>query len=199
GRPRGRRLADDGALKGGALRRGAPQARGPKRAYAYYKWRHAGFAVNKPMDQLAREVLTADGPLADAPAASFYKVVAKPGETASTLSQVFLGVRIACAECHHHPFDRWSQTDYYGMHGVFTGVSVTPSPRGDALSADGGGSAKNARSGETVFAHALGEKMPTVAAPGDQRLTLAEWMTRSDNPYFARNLANRVWAHFLGR
>jgi hypothetical protein len=192
-------FADYWALKWADLLRVDRQALGPKRAYAYYKWLHDGFAANKPLDQLARELLTADGPLADAPAASFYKVVAKPGDTASTLSQVFLGVRIACAQCHHHPFDRWSQTDYYGMEAFFTGVSVKGSPRGESLSADGGGSAKNARTGETVLAHALGEKLSAAASPGDQRLILAEWMTRPDNPYFARNLANRVWKHFLGR
>ena len=65
--------------------------------------------------------------------AAFYRVVAKPGEMASTLSQVFLGVRIACAECHHHPFDRWGQDDYYGMQAFFAGVAIRPGPRGEAL------------------------------------------------------------------
>jgi hypothetical protein len=192
-------FADYWALKWADLLRVDRQALGPKRAYAYYKWLRDGFAADKPMDQFARELLTADGPLADVPAASFYKVVAKPGETASTLSQVFLGVRIACAECHHHPFDRWGQTDYYGMQAFFNGVSVKAAPRGDALSVDGGGSAKHPRTGETVFAHALGDPMPTAAAPGDQRAALAKWMTDPGNPYFARNLSNRVWAQFLGR
>ena len=192
-------FADYWALKWADLLRVDRQTLGPKRAYAYYKWLHDSFAANQPLDQLARAVLTADGPLTDAPAASFYKVVAKPGETASTLSQVFLGVRIACAQCHHHPFDRWSPTDYYGMEAFFTGVAVKTTPRGESLSADGGGSAKNARTGDTVFAHALGEKMPAAVTSGDQRQLLADWLTRSDNPFFARNLANRVWAHFLGR
>jgi Protein of unknown function (DUF1549)/Protein of unknown function (DUF1553) len=191
-------FADYWALKWADLLRVDRQALGPKRAYAYYKWLRDGFETNKPLDQLAHELLTADGPLADAPAASFYKVVAKPGETASTLSQVFLGVRIACAQCHHHPFDRWSQTDYYGMEAFFNGVAVKPTPRGDALTTDGSGSARHPRTGETVFAHALGEKMPATLPAGDQRLILADWLTKPDNPFFARNLANRVWANFLG-
>jgi hypothetical protein len=192
-------FAEYWAMKWADLLRVDRQALGPKRAFAYYKWLRDSFAANKPLDQFAREVLTADGLVADAPAASFYKVVSKPGETASTLSQVFLGVRIACAECHHHPFDRWSQTDYYGMQAFFTGVAVKPTPRGDALSNTGGGTAKHARTGETVVAHALGESMPASATTGDQRLLLADWLMRADNPFFARNIANRVWAHFLGR
>jgi hypothetical protein len=192
-------FADYWALKWADLLRVDRQALGPKRAFAYYKWLRERFAVNKPMDQFARALLTADGPLADTPAASFYKVVPRPGETASTLSQVFLGVRLACAQCHHHPFDRWSQDDYYGMEAFFTGVAVKPTPRGDALSVEGGGSAKQPRTGETIFAHALGEKMPAAAVTGDQRLILSDWLTKPDNPFFARNLANRVWAHFLGR
>ena len=108
-------------------------------------------------------------------------------------------MRIACAQCHHHPFDRWSPTDYYGMEAFFTGVAVKTTPRGDSLAVEGEGKAKNARTGDLVFAHALGEQAPTTVAPGDQRQLLADWLTRADNPYFARNLANRVWAHFLGR
>jgi hypothetical protein len=130
--------------------------------------------------------------------ANFYKVVSKPGEAASTLSQVFLGVRIACAECHHHPFDRWSQTDYYGMQAFFTPVSIKSTPRGDILQASGDPQTKHPRTGETVFAHALGAPLPKTS-PGDRRLLLAQWLTAPENPWFARNLANRLWAHFLGR
>ena len=156
-------------------------------------------AANKPLDQFAREVLTAAGPLTETAPANFYRVVTKPGEASSTLAQVFLGVRIACAECHHHPFDRWSQTDYFGMQAFFTGVAVRPSPRGEVVSSEGGGVSRHTRTGDEVFAHALGEDAPTAKPIGDPRTHLADWLTRPDNPWFARNLANRVWAHFLGR
>ena len=94
---------------------------------------------------------------------------------AGTLSQVFLGVRIACAQCHHHPFDRWKQTDYYGMTAFFADRLAPPIREPD----------------KEVFAHALGSDMPAANPAGDRRSSLADWMTRPDNPYFARNLANR--------
>jgi hypothetical protein len=192
-------FADYWALQWADLLRVDRAALGPKRAYAYYKWVRDGVAADKPLDRFARELVTAEGPLAEVGPANFYKVMAKPGEAASTLAQVFLGVRIACAECHHHPFDRWSQTDYYGMQAYFAGVGVKNTPRGEALSGEGVASAKHPRTGEVVYAHSLGEKMPASLAPGDRREELAEWLTRPENPWFARNLANRVWAHFLGR
>jgi hypothetical protein len=108
-------------------------------------------------------------------------------------------VRIACAECHHHPFDRWSQDDYYGMQAFFNGVSVKSSGGVEALSGEGLAQARNPRSGADILAHPLSEKMPAKVEPGDRRAQLAEWLTSRDNPWFARNLANRVWAHFLGR
>ena len=144
--------------------------------------------------------MTAEGPLGEDAPANFYKVVTRPGDEAGTLSQVFMGVRIGCAECHHHPFDRWGTADYYGMTAYFSGVSVKPTGRDEAVFVDGVPSARNPRTGEEYFAHALGEPAPAKALePGDRRAALADWLTRPDNPFFARNLANRVWAHFLGR
>jgi hypothetical protein len=176
------------------------QALGPKRAYAYYRWIRESIAQNKPFDRFARELVTAEGPLEENGPANFYKVVTKPGETASALSQVLLGVRIACAECHHHPYDRWSQTDYFGMQAYFTPVSLKPSPRGEALQIVGDPVTKHPRTGETVLPHALGtQAQPSLGLAGDRRLVLAKWMTAPENAWFARNLANRVWAHMLGR
>ncbi len=192
-------FADFWALQWADLLRVDRAALGPKRAYAYYKWIHDRVAANKPMDQLARELVLAEGPLAEVGPANFYKAVTKPGEMASTLTQVFLGVRIACAECHHHPFDRWSQADYYGLQAYFNGLAIKPTPRGEALFGDGVASAKNPRTGEVSFAHVLDAKAPSQLTPGDRRAELADWLTRPANPWFARNMANRVWAHFLGR
>jgi hypothetical protein len=192
-------FADYWALKWADLLRVDRQALGHKRAYAYYQWIRSRLAANQPYDRFVRELLTAEGPLGENGAANFYRVVTKPGERASTLSQVFLGIRIACAECHHHPFDRWSQTDYYGMEAFFTPVSVRAGPRGEMVLAAGDPPTRHPRTGEAVFAHALGTGMPKKSPAGDRRLTLAKWMTAAENPWFARNLVNRTWAHFLGR
>ncbi|MCI0702404.1 MAG: PSD1 and planctomycete cytochrome C domain-containing protein [Planctomycetia bacterium] len=175
-------FADLWAMRWADLLRVDRQPLGHQRAYLYYKWIRDSIATNKPFDQFARELITAEGPPTEVGPVNFFKVVTKPGEMAGTLSQVFLGVRIACAECHHHPFDRWKQSDYFGMTAFFsTGTTTHPRTR------------------KPVFAHALGTEMPTANPVGDRRIPLAEWMTKPDNPYFARNLANRVWAWMLGR
>lgn len=192
-------FADYWALKWADLLHVDRQALGHKYAYRYYQWIRDSLAGNKPLDRFARELLTAEGPLKEVGAANFYKVVTKPGEEASALSQVLLGVRIACAQCHHHPFDRWSQTDYFGMQAFFTALSIEKSPAGELLSAGSDTPTKHPRTGETINAHALGTTMPAASPRGDRRQQLADWLTAPENPWFARNLANRVWGHFLGR
>jgi hypothetical protein len=194
-------FADYWALKWADVLRVDREALGRKRAYGYYRWIRDSVAANMPYDQFARAVLTAEGPLDEVGPASFYKVVPKPGDAASTLSQVFLGVRIACAECHHHPYDRWGQDDYFGMAAYFAPVAVTGGARAEELMARGQAVMKHPRTGGDVPAHSLASS-PTPApdsAEGDRRAVLARWMTAPENPWFARNLANRLWAHFLGR
>ncbi|MCI0683423.1 MAG: DUF1549 and DUF1553 domain-containing protein [Gemmataceae bacterium] len=191
--------ADYWALKWADLLRVDRQALGHKRAYGFYRWIRDNLAGNKPFDQFARELLLAEGPLDESGPASFYKVVKKPGDAASALSQIFLGVRIACAECHHHPFDRWSQADYFGMQAFFTPVNVKAAPRGELLEAAGDPQTTHPRTGEKIHAHVLGAAMPAASPAGDRRVALAAWFTSPENPWFAKNLANRLWAHFLGR
>jgi hypothetical protein len=190
-------FADYWALKWADLLRIDRQALGHERAYGFYKWVRDSLATNKSLDRFARELLTAEGPLIDVGPANFYKVAAKPGEMASSLSQVLLGVRIACAECHHHPFDRWTQNDYYGMAAFFTPLRVQGPKDGEMLLTGDAPATTNPRTGEKVFAHALGQLSPPADPPGDRRGVLADWLTA--NPLFARNMSNRVWAHLLGR
>lgn len=191
--------ADYWALKWSDWLRVERQTLGHAGAHAYYRWVRDSFAKNKPWDKVVRELLTAEGLLRDAPGGYLFKSVKQPGEQAATVSQVLLGVRIDCAKCHHHPFDRWSQTDYYGMEAFFTQVSFKSTPQGEMLLAKQGGETKHPRTSETIFAHPLGEPMPSKSPEGDRRKLLADWMTAPANPFFARNLVNRIWAHFLGR
>ncbi len=190
--------ADLWALRWADLLRVDRQALGHQRAFAYYQWIRESIAANKPFDRLARELVLAEGPLPEVGPANFYKVVTKPGEMASTLSQVFLGVRIGCAECHHHPFDRWKQADYYGMVAFFSPISSRGDKGFEAVFASGDPTTKHPRTGLPVYAHALGTEVPETNPTGDRRIVLAAWMTAPENPYFARNLANRVWAWMLG-
>lgn len=192
-------FADFWALKWCDVLRVNRQTLGHKRAYAYYRWIRDSLASNKPYDEFCREIVAAEGPLVAAPAGNLYKVVTKPGEMSSTLSQVFLGVRIECAQCHHHPFDRWSQTDYFGMQAFFTQVAFKGTGDNEILFASKDSPTVHPRTGEQILAHALGTAVPTSQPPGDRRRVLAAWMTASDNPWFARNFVNRIWEHLLGR
>jgi hypothetical protein len=191
--------ADNWALKWADLLRVDRQKLNQKEAYAYYRWLRDLLAANKPFDQMARELLTAEGPADEAGASYFYKVAGKPGEMASMLSQVFLGVRIACAECHHHPYDRWSQTDYYGMTAFFQQVSFRKAGAGEILTAEGNPLTRHPRTGELVPPTPLGAENWESTSEGDRRVALAEWIASPKNPWFARNLVNRLAAHFFGR
>ncbi len=194
--------ADYWALKWADLLRVDRLALGHKSARTYYEWIHRSVAEDKPLDQFAQELLTAEGRIADQPAGYFFKVLARPGDMAATTSQVFMGVRITCAECHQHPFDRWTQQDYYGMRGFFQQVKFKGKDADESLFAEGGTTQSHPRTGKPVFPHPLGSLMPAKADaddPQDRRRALADWLVAPGNPWFARHMANRVWAHFLGR
>ncbi len=191
--------ADYWALKWSDLLRVNRRELGHKAAYDYYRWIRDSFAANKPLDEFTRDLVAANGLLADVPAGQFFKVVKKPNEMASITSQVFLGVRIECAQCHHHPWDRWSQADYQGMQAFFTQVAFKASPRGEGLVSTAKRRTTHPRTGDTIFAYPLGDQMPEASPEGDRRKLLAAWMTAADNPWFARNIANRMWEHFMGR
>ena len=191
--------ADLWTLRWADLLRVDRKALGHRRAHEYYRWIQRSFAENKPLDQFVREILTVKGRLKNAPQANFYRVVNGAGERANTISQVFLGVRIVCAECHHHPFDRWSQTDYYGMSAMFSQVQTKSTTRSEFLTAAGDPETNHPRTAARIFAHPLGEPMPQQSPEGDWRELLADWMTSPENKWFARCAVNRVWAHLMGR
>jgi len=187
------------ALKWSDLLRVDRAALGHQRAYAYYRWILESFAANKPFDKFTRELITAEGPIEETPATNFFGVLKKPGEAASAVSQVFLGIRIACAECHHHPYDRWGQDDYYRMSAFFTPLSTKKIGTIEALVGTGSSSARNPRTNQTLSATPLGVKDSVDDTKGDQRKILAEWLVSPKNAWFSKNIANRYWAHFFGR
>lgn len=191
--------ADYWALKWADLLRVDRLKLGHKQAYSYYHWIHSSFKKNEPFGQFAKQIVAANGLVSRNPATNLFKVVAQPGNVASTISQVFMGVRIECAQCHHHPFDRWSQEDYVGMEAFFTQVNFKTIQSDQMLIANRNIVVKHPRSGLVVEAHALLQPSPETTPAGDRRELFGDWLTAADNPWFARNIANRMWAHFAGR
>src|SRR5439155_12409914 len=112
-----------------------------------------------------------------------------PEEAARSVSQLFLGVSLQCAQCHHHPFEKWGQDDYFGFAGFWTGVKRKPLPHGEAVVLQPGADLKNPRTDRPVPTRALGAPPADLAGVLDRRQPLADWMTAPDNPYFARALA----------
>ncbi|MDB5384356.1 MAG: hypothetical protein JWM11_2 [Planctomycetaceae bacterium] len=172
----------------------------PEGAVAATRWLKKQFVENRPYDAMVREILTVQGgALAESPA-PIYKAMLEPEVLSRSVSQVFLGVRIECAQCHHHPFERWSQDDYFGLAGFFTGLTRKNIPnRGEVLLSRGGTDLKHPRTGVVIPARALGAPSADFKNVTDRRIALANWMTAPDNKFFAPALVNRLWAHYLGR
>lgn len=172
----------------------------PQGTVAMQRWLRRNFAENRPFDEWAAELLTVRGNTSAEGPGSFYKVLSKPDEAARSVSQLLLGVRIECAQCHHHPSERWTQSDYVALSGFFTGLSLKPLPNGEqALISRGGKDLPHPRSGELIPARVLGGKPADFSNVQDRRQVLAAWLTDHDNPFFAKAIANRIWAHYFGR
>jgi hypothetical protein len=172
---------------------------GSQGTVAMSRWVRKKLATNVPYDQFARDVLTARGSsLSESPGA-FYQVQNEPEKLARSVSQLFLGVRIECAQCHHHPFERWDQKDYFALAGFFTGVERKQTSGGGIKIVDVAGKDLNhPRTGKTVAAAGLGAEPAKFNSEADRRRVLAEWATSAKNPYFTRTIVNRLWSHYFG-
>lgn len=172
----------------------------PQGAVAMTRWLRRQFAENRPYDQFVRDILTARGDVHAEKPAAFYLALDTPEEAGRSISQLFLGVRLQCAQCHHHPSDQWGQEDYFGFAGFFTGINRKPLPSGNqAIVLQNGVDLKNPRTGQLMPTRALGIPPADLNGNADRRQSLADWMAASDNPFFARAIANRLWAHYFGR
>ena len=172
-----------------------------KATLAYYEWLRNQFADEVPIDQWVKELLTAQGGTLSTPTANYYHAEPDAGKIAENVAQVFLGMRIQCAQCHNHPFDRWTMDDYYGFTAFFSqiGRKRGADPREQIVFNRRGGEAKHPVTKKNVPPKFLGGAVPEIQKGQDRRQLVAEWITSPENPYFSRNLANIVWAHFLGR
>ena len=208
GRPE---FADFWALKWADLLRNEEKTMGAKGVWVFQRWLRDQIAADVPLDEFARRIITATGSTWKNPPASFYRTNRDPMTAAETVGQVFLGVRLQCARCHNHPFDVWTQDDYFGLAAFFGNVQRKElnNVRRDMLD-------KHEINGDEVIYLSglpelvqprtgvmMGPKPPRGPKPDlrddpDALDDLAAWLTR-DNRQFARNLANRVWFHLLGR
>jgi hypothetical protein len=168
-------------------------------------WIRDSLAANKPYDQFVAEIITASGDQNENPPAIWYRQVRTQPDYVESVAQAFLGVRIQCAQCHHHPFDRWSQADYYGLAAVFSrvgrkgGFADAEVPTNEVIYLKDKGDVLHPRSGRLMRPKALGGPEFQLTGYDDPRRSLARWMVAPDNPFFARTMVNRTWAHFHGR
>ena len=170
--------------------------------FAFHAWMRDSLLANVPYDQLVRELLAATGTVIANPPVAWYKRVKEPKQQLEDVAQLFLGVRLQCAQCHHHPFERWSQDDYYSLAAFFSQVGRKPTDtRGEDMifHQRGMASAVNVRTGVSLKPAAFGDDVGEIPADQDPRLRLADWMSDPENPFFAKALVNRYWKHFFGR
>lgn len=170
--------------------------------FAFHAWVRDGLLANKPYDQFVRELLGATGNVIGNPPVAWYKRVQDQKQQIEDVAQLFLGVRMQCAQCHHHPFERWSQDDYFSLAAFFSQVGRKPSStRGEdfIFHKRGAALATNMKTGVALKPAALGDGIAEIAPDDDPRLKLADWMAKKDNPFFAKALVNRYWKHFFQR
>jgi hypothetical protein len=195
---------------------------GEKGAAAFRDWIRKAVADNMPYDKFVYAVLTAGGSNLDNPPASYFKVLREPGAAMENTTQLFLAIRFNCNKCHDHPFERWTQNQYYETAAFFARVTRTEDPRfkgqkvgGTAVEgaqplveiiADGkGGEVTHLRTGQVAppkFPYVHVGMPPVANAPGSplpsRREQLARWITAKENPYFAKSYVNRLWSYLLG-
>jgi hypothetical protein len=198
--------ADYWANKWADLLRPNPYRVGIKAVYNLDAWLRDAFRKNKPYDQFVRELLTAKGSTFRNGAAVLFRDRREPDEITTIVSQLFLGVRLDCARCHHHPFEVWGQDDFFSLAAYFarigrkgTGLSPPISGGEEIIVTGNRGEVRHPVTNKVLAPRPLGGAPATIDEDRDPRAALAEWITSDDNPYFARVLVNRVWADLMGR
>jgi hypothetical protein len=204
-------FADFWALKWADLLRNEEKTMGPKGVWVFQRWLRDQVAADVPLDVFARRLVASTGSNFQNPPSSFHRTNRDPSTAAETFGQVFLGLRLQCARCHNHPYDSWTQDDYYGLAACFTNVrrKEVDNRRADALDLhevngdeiiylEGPPGTLHPRTGRPLAPKPPGGPALAIGGDPDALGALAGWLT-TDNPQFARNLANRVWYHLMGR
>lgn len=184
------------------LRNKRNEARQARGTLAFHGWIRDALVRNVPYDRFVRDLLTASGDMGENPPVAWFRQVTSMQSQLEDTAQLFLGQRLQCAQCHHHPYERWSQQDYWSFGAFFSQVGRRSGsqPGEDAIVHKRGvAQATNKKNGKSVRPAALGTGMGELGPDEDPREALAEWMTSPRNPWFARSLVNRYWKHFMGR
>jgi hypothetical protein len=171
-----------------------------KSALLYYNWLQERIASNVPLDKMVQELLGSTGGTFANAATNYYENERDTLKVAENVAQVFMGMRIQCAQCHNHPFDRWTMDDYYSFAAFFSQVGRKGSedPRESIIYNRGSGEVRHMVDNRVMQPKFLGGAQPEVKGK-DRRVVLASWLASNENPYFATNLSNIVWAHFFGK
>jgi hypothetical protein len=170
--------------------------------FAFHDWIRDAMLANKPYDQFVREIVAASGEVEENPPVAWYRQVKEPQQQLEDTAQLFLGMRLQCAQCHHHPYEKWSQQDYYSFSAFFSqvGRKATATKENEMIfHRRGVATAVNKKTKLNVKPAGLGATPQEIAADEDPRLALADWMSSKDNPFFAKALVNRYWKHFFNR
>ena len=193
---------DHWTLKWGDLLQSSRKYLGDKGVYAFRQWIHDSIAADKPYDRMARELLTARGSSDDDPAANYFRVTREAKPTMEKTTQVFLGVRMVCAQCHDHPFERWTQNQYYEMAAFFSTVGLRAGYEvGEEIVFDRRADYEmhHPKDSHVVPPRFLVASPVEVPADERRRDAFAQWITSRDNPFFAKAIANRVWSYLFGK
>jgi hypothetical protein len=189
---------------------------GQKSVWQYRDWIRQAVRENRPYDKFVRDILLAEGNAYQNPAVNYYRVLREPGKIAEDVSQTFLGVRFNCNKCHDHPFERWTQNQYYEFSAYFSQIAIKRGYNDNKIVKDEAGSTQRVMAEEIVYRaregaevrHPKDDRVMAPHAPfgtakpadkDDRRVAFVEWMTSKDNPMFAKSMANRTWSYFLGR
>jgi hypothetical protein len=179
---------------------------GPQGLTLYRDWLKGHLAKNTRFDEVVRELMTARGDTYEVGPANYFRVARTSDETAEMTSQLFLGIRIQCAKCHSHPYEKWTQDDYCSQAAFFARIDRKPpamKPKSgepsEVIALSVRGEATNPRTGRTVPPQFLAGDVAAVKDDADRRAAFAGWLTGPGNPFFARAVVNRIWFHLMGR
>lgn len=180
-----------------------------KGVHSFQHWVKQNIEQNVGIDRMIRDLITSTGSASSNPAANYYRISRDPQTLAETTAQLFLGFRMQCAKCHNHPFERWTQDDYYSLAAFFARVKVKkdnidvgPDPKvaaGEVVYEDRAGEVTQPRSGKVMAPKFPGGAIATTEAGKNRREALAEWLTKPENPFFAKSVVNRIWFHLMGK